>query len=184
MSNISSSNRYNNPVLIAPGYGSSGPGHWQTLWQQENPEFVRIEQNNWFEPNAAEWIESIESQVSKLGPNCVIVAHSLACVALSLWAQQTKLRIKGALLIAPADTESADFRLPASGFSNIPKTKLPFRSIVVASTNDPFCDAERARELASHWGSEFVNVGAKGHINAESNLGYWREGRSFLEAIA
>ena len=177
-------NRYSYPILIAPGYGSSGPSHWQTLWQQENPEFIRIEQKDWLKPVAEEWVESIERQVSQLGPDSIIVAHSLACVALVLWAQRTQLKIKGALLIAPADSESKEFGLSVEGFSNIPKEKLPIKSIVVSSTDDQFCSIERARELAKSWGSHFVNIGAKGHINAESNLGYWHEGRTFLEQIA
>lgn len=184
MNNNQLQNRYNTPVLIAPGYGSSGPNHWQTLWQKENPEFIRIEQKEWFEPVADEWIESIERQVSQFDSESIIVAHSLACVTLALWAQRTQLKIKGALLIAPADTESPEFRLSTLGFSHIPKEKLPFKTIVVSSTNDPFCHIDRARELAQYWGSQFVNIGAKGHINAESNLGYWREGRLFLEEIA
>ncbi len=184
MSTTSIHNRYNNPILIAPGYGSSGPNHWQTLWQQENPEFIRIEQKDWIKPVAEEWIDSIERQVSQLGPNSIIVAHSLACVALVLWARRTHLKIKGALLIAPADTESPEFKLTTLGFENIPKEQLPFKSIVVSSSDDQFCNIDRASELAERWGSQFVNIGAKGHINAESNLGHWREGRAFLEQIA
>jgi len=183
MNSIAAQNRYNNPVLIAPGFGSSGPNHWQTLWQKENPEFIRIEQKSWFAPNAEEWIESIDRQVSKLGPDSIIVAHSLACVALVLWANKTQLKIKGALLIAPADSESSEFRLNTTGFTSIPKTSLPFKSIVVSSTDDQFCKIDRACEFATNWGSQFVNIGAKGHINAESNLGAWLEGRIFLEQI-
>ncbi len=175
---------YANPVLIAPGYGSSGPNHWQTLWQKENPEFIRIEQKSWFEPVAEEWIESIERQVAQTNGNTIIVAHSLACIALTLWAQRTQLKIKGALLIAPADTESEDFRLTVRGFDHIPLKPLPFRSIVVSSSNDPFCQIERAEWLAARWGSRFINVGNKGHINADSDLGEWREGRIYLNEIA
>jgi predicted alpha/beta hydrolase family esterase len=173
----------NQRVLIAPGFGSSGPEHWQTLWQKENPEFIRIEQKNWNEPIAKDWIESIEKQVAEIGSECVIVAHSLACIALTLWSTQTKLKIKGALLIAPPDTESPDFRLNVKGFSSIPTHKLPFQSIVVSSTNDQYCSIERSENLAQNWGSQFVNIGAKGHINAESNIGYWHEGRHFLSKI-
>ncbi|MDD2799727.1 MAG: alpha/beta hydrolase [Bacteroidales bacterium] len=177
------SNTYNYPVLIAPGYGNSGKNHWQTLWQNENPEFIRIEQNNWLEPNADEWISSIEESVSAIGSGCVIVAHSLACVALIIWANKTKLKIKGALLIAPADSESSEFKLKADGFSQIPKKQLPFKSIVISSSNDQFCSAERAQFFASQWGSQFFNLGELGHINAESNIGAWNEGRQFLTII-
>jgi hypothetical protein len=37
---------------------------------------------------------------------------------------------------------------------------------------------------AGRWGSEFVNVGALGHINADSGLGDWRLGLSLLRRLA
>jgi len=170
-------------IFIAPGYGNSGPNHWQTLWQKENPEFIRIEQKDWFLPVAEEWIASIEKQVASFKENTIIVAHSLACIALALWSQQTKLSIKGALLIAPPDTESPEFPHEIKGFSQIPNNPLPFKSIVVSSTNDEYCHIHRAESFARNWGSKFINVGAKGHINANSDIYNWPEGRLYLNEI-
>jgi uncharacterized protein len=34
------------PVLILPGLDNSGPEHWQTHWQKQNPHFVRVEQRD------------------------------------------------------------------------------------------------------------------------------------------
>ncbi len=174
----------NTQILIAPGYGNSDNNHWQSLWQKENPEFIRIEQKDWFRPIAEEWIASIEKQVASFKENTIIVAHSLACIALALWAQQTKHSIRGALLIAPPDTESPEFPHEIKGFSNIPKSKLPFKSIVISSTNDEYCPIERAEVFARNWGSEFINIGAKGHINAKSDIYNWPEGRLYLNEIA
>ena len=58
-----------------------------------------------------------------------------------------------------------------------------FPSIVVASTNDVYASIEYAVHLAQSWGSEFVNVGAKGHINTQSALGFWDEGFALLEKL-
>src|SRR5665647_225113 len=70
-------------ILIAPGYGNSGEEHWQTYWQKENKDFVRIEQRDWFEPSADEWAETIEKYVREASGEVVVVAHSLACLALA-----------------------------------------------------------------------------------------------------
>ncbi|MBC9913130.1 RBBP9/YdeN family alpha/beta hydrolase [Chitinophaga varians] len=170
-------------VLTAPGLGSSGPLHWQTLWEQSIPGTRRIEQHSWDRPVCADWVATIEAAVAEAGPQVVVAAHSLACIALAHWAKQTRLHITGALLVAPADTERPGFPAEATGFTPIPLQELPFRSIVVASTNDEYCGITRASFLASHWGSRFVNAGPKGHINASSNLGEWLEGQRLLKEL-
>jgi predicted alpha/beta hydrolase family esterase len=50
----------------------------------------------------------------------------------------------------------------------------------VASTDDPFVTRERARIFADAWGSRFVEIGAAGHVNADSGYGDWAEGERLL----
>lgn len=170
-------------ILIAPGYGNSGEEHWQTYWQKENKDFVRIEQRDWFQPRADEWVETIEKYVREASGEVVVVAHSLACIALAHWAQKTNLILKGALLVAPPDANDEKLKNVVKGFSPVPLNKLPFKSIVLASTNDEYNSIEGAAAFAKNWGSEFVNVGQKGHINAQSNLKNWTEGREYLAKL-
>lgn len=167
-------------ILIAPGYGNSGEGHWQTHWQKEHADFIRVEQKNWFQPVADDWAETIEQYVRNATGEVVVVAHSLGCLALAHWAQKTKFSIKAALLVAPPDADDAKLRSVVRGFSPLPLAKLPFKSIVLASTNDEYNPIERAELFARSWGSDFVNVGEKGHINALSGLGDWPEGKHYL----
>ncbi|MBL7989809.1 MAG: alpha/beta hydrolase, partial [Candidatus Kapabacteria bacterium] len=69
------------------------------------------------------------------------------------------------------------------GFAPVPLVRLPFPSIVVASEDDEYIALEQARQYAEAWGSRFVNIGAKGHINSTSGLGEWREGLALLETL-
>jgi predicted alpha/beta hydrolase family esterase len=170
-------------VLTAPGLYGSGPSHWQSIWE-ETSGYQRIDQQNWDAPVMTEWVKKIEAAVAAAGPEVVIAAHSLGCIALAHWALQTKLSIKGALLVAPADTERPGFPEVAKGFAPIPMASLPFKSIVVSSTNDQYVSLERSKSFASAWGSRFVNAGEKGHINAESNLGEWPTGKMLVEVLA
>jgi len=85
--------------------------------------------------------------------------------------------------VAPADTERQAFPKEATGFAPIPMRTLPFRSIVVSSTNDEFASLQRALTFANAWGSRFVNAGEKGHINADSNLGEWTVGQSLVDEL-
>jgi predicted alpha/beta hydrolase family esterase len=60
---------------------------------------------------------------------------------------------------------------------------MNFKTIVVASTNDPWVSIERAAFFAEKWGSEFINIGDAGHINAMSGHYQWQEGMDLLKKI-
>lgn len=173
----------NAKVLVLPGIGNSGPEHWQSRWEALNPWFKRVVQRDWDKPVCAEWTASLEAAVAHAGPEAVLVAHSLACLLVAHWSAASSQRVRAALLVAPPDPEAASFPKNAIGFAPVPKRRLPFRSVVVASANDPYSRLEHARQCASVWGSGFVNIGAAGHINAASGLAEWREGFVLLEAL-
>ena len=173
----------NTTALILPGIGSSGPDHWQSLWEKTNPTFVRVQQRDWDNPVCVEWMAILEEYVAAAGANVVLVAHSLACVVVAHWAAKTTLKIKGALLVAPPDPVGSNFPKEAVGFSPMPVYPLAFPSIVVASTNDPYGSLDFASSCASAWGSRFVSIGAVGHINSNSGLGDWREGFVLLQQM-
>ena len=82
--------------LIIPGYGNSGPEHWQSLWQQQDARFRRVEQRDWWSPQCSEWVATLERAVAASGPDTVLVAHSLGCGLVAHWAAQTRQRIRAA----------------------------------------------------------------------------------------
>ncbi len=171
--------------LIIPGLGNSSPEHWQSLWEKEFPEkFRRIEQAEWETPICDDWIETIEKEVQRESPeNVVLIAHSLGCTAVVHWAKKFGTKIKGAFLVAPSDCEAETYNFDTKGFAPIPLEKLPFKSLVAASENDEYVSLERAEQFADAWGSLFINVGAKGHINANSGFGEWNEGLELLKNL-
>lgn len=173
----------NSTVLILPGIGNSGPGHWQSLWEKDNPSFVRVQQNDWDRPVCDEWLVVLENYVTRAGTHVVLVAHSLACILVAHWASRSNQNIKGGLLVAPPNPDGPDFPNEAVGFSPVPLRQFRFPSIVVASTNDPYGSPAFAKSTAAAWGSRFVNIGAAGHINSHSGLGAWNEGFSLLQQL-
>ncbi len=104
----------------------------------------------------------------------------MGCSTIAHWSKKYHRQIKGALLVAPSDLEAPQYTFPAVGFTPIPLTKLNFKSIVVASTNDPWVSLERAKLFAESWGSEFINIGEAGHINVASGHTNWDEGMRIL----
>jgi predicted alpha/beta hydrolase family esterase len=172
-------------LLIVPGLGGSGPEHWQTRWEALDLRCTRLEQRDWDEPRCGEWVDALERAVLASRSRVTLIAHSLGCVTVAHWAQRGSFdRVRAALLVAPADVEEGiAVALIPRCFTPIPRTRLPFRSLVVASTNDPFASIERARTLAAAWGAEFEDIGTQGHINADSHLGDWEQGRALLQRL-
>ncbi|HZX16977.1 MAG TPA: alpha/beta fold hydrolase [Pseudomonas sp.] len=170
-------------VLILPGIGNSGPEHWQSHWEQANSRYTRVHQADWDNPICADWVAALEDSVKHSGADTILVAHSLACLLVAHWAAQTKLPIKAALLVAVPNPKGPTFPAQAIGFDPVPMQPLPFKSTVIASTNDPYGGVAYAEECAAIWGSDLVNIGEAGHINSSSGLGAWPEGHRLLQQL-
>jgi uncharacterized protein len=170
-------------IFLLPGLYNSGPQHWQTHWENEY-DFIRIEQKDWETPVCEDWINTIDAAITKQNiGNVILIGHSLACCTIVHWANKFNRKIKGALLVAPSDVDAPSYPPGTTGFMPMPLYKLPFPSIVVASSNDEYVSIERAKYFANCWGSDFNNIGDHGHINPASNLGAWPEGYELLKKI-
>ena len=171
------------PVLIVPGYGDSGPEHWQSLWEAAHPDFRRVAQRDWLYPVRAEWVATLEGAIRAAGVPVMLVAHSLGCLAVAHCARARDLPVHAALLVAPPDVERPDFPPVTEGFAPIPRALLPFPSILVASRNDSFTDFARSAELAKAWGSRLVDAGDGGHLNGDSGFGPFPLGEALLAEL-
>ena len=167
-----------NNVLILPGWQNSGPDHWQSRWERAHG-YSRVEQHDWLRPLRGDWIARLEDLLLSLdlerdGP-AVLVAHSLGCLHVAAWAAHSRNthRVKAALLVAPPDVERNDLRQMLPGWAPVPLNRLPFKSVLFSSNDDPSCAQQRARFFAGSWGAESIDAGPRGHLNAESGLGDW-----------
>jgi uncharacterized protein len=174
---------FKSTVLILPGLGNSGEGHWQTLWEREY-NFIRVKQRDWETPVQREWIETLDRKVSEFNTTEVLlVGHSLACCTVAFWAARFNRKIKGALLVAPSDTDADTYPPGTTGFTPMPLNKLPFPSIAVASTDDYYVTLDRAKHFAKAWGSELVSIGPAGHINVAAGFGNFHQGIELLKRL-
>ena len=169
-----------------PGLHNSGEDHWQTHFENENPsKFIRIEQENWDEPECRTWIDKLEDDLRHLDySKLILIGHSIGCMTIVKWFEKYGHIIKGALLVAPTDAEQPNFPSYISGFTPIPMKKLCFNSIVVASTNDHVTSLHRAEQFATAWGSELIVIKDAGHIEPKSGFGKWDEGFELLDKFA
>jgi uncharacterized protein len=196
-------------ILILPGWQNSGPAHWQSLWEAELGA-ERVVQHDWMHPLRGDWITRLEDHVLSIhehsaqqiqGPNAknalkmrsptgsadiLLVAHSLGCHLVAAWAGLSKNthRIRGALLVAPPDGVRAQFPPELKSWRPPVLARLPFPSICVVSSNDPFCDLEPGIAMAAAWGSRCEQIGERGHINADSGLNDWPQGKAWLAELA
>jgi predicted alpha/beta hydrolase family esterase len=171
-------------VLTLPGLWNSGPQHWQTQWEARHPGWRRLAHRDWNSPVCTEWVAELDGAIAAANGPPVLVAHSLSCALVGHWAASgSVLAVAGAFLVAPSDVEAPGYPADPVGFGPMPMARLPFPSIVVASSNDPYVSIERARRFADAWGSTLVDIGDAGHINGDAGFGPWPEGEAMLAAF-
>ena len=168
-------------VLILSGLWDSGPQHWQSHLEARHPEWRRVAHRDFNNPERGEWVAELDAAVAACAGAPVLVAHSLGCILAAHWAASgSPLRAAGAFLVAPSDVEAPSYPIGSNGFAPMPLQRLPFPSLVLASTDDPFVSRERAQAFAQAWGSRYVEIGAAGHVNADAGYGDWPEGERLL----
>jgi uncharacterized protein len=168
-------------VLLLPGWQDSGPQHWQSHWERLHG-YIRVEQDDWTWPRRGDWMARLDEVVQQQTQPVVLVAHSLGCQLVAAWAahSQHTARVVAAWLVAPPDTERDDTPPNLFNWRPMVRSKLPFASRVVASSDDPYCALDRAEGLARDWGSDVLQLGPLGHINGESGLKDWGDGHEAL----
>ncbi|KQY85626.1 MULTISPECIES: alpha/beta hydrolase [Roseateles] len=168
-------------VLLLPGWQNSGPGHWQSRWESLYGD-QRVTQHDWDWPRRGDWMARLDEVLLEIEMPALLAAHSLGCQLVAAWAEHSRhtARVAGALLVAPPDTERADMPPQLHGWRPIRRSRLPFPSIAVISSDDPYATPERSAQMAADWGASVVMAGPRGHLNADSGLGDWPEGRELL----
>ncbi|CAB1370910.1 RBBP9/YdeN family alpha/beta hydrolase [Denitratisoma oestradiolicum] len=164
-------------TLIVPGLHGSGPDHWQTWWQRQDPTASRVEQGDWETPDLHQWASKVGQAIDQSRAPVWIVAHSFGCLAARVATEARPERVAGLLLVAPADPDRF-------GISDlVPRNRLSCPSILVASSNDPWMRLMRAAYWAKRWNSRLVSAGNAGHINAESGFGPWPQGQDLFRQL-
>ncbi len=167
-------------TLLVPGINGSPEPHWQHWWAATDPTALTIEQREWADPAPEAWEAEIAGAILT-HPDSILVAHSIGAVAaarvLSRWPQ---LRVRAALLVAPAEPRLSE-RLKR--FAPLPDRPLGLPVIVAASRNDPWMSYTRSAALARAWGADLVDLGFAGHVNPASGFGPWPQGRELRDRL-
>jgi uncharacterized protein len=177
-------------TLFVPGLRDRVAGHWQTHMAAAIPGSITVEPLTENRLSRAARVAALDAALNEIEGDVLIVAHSAGVLTTAFWDLAATRKIRGALLVTPADVErplpegypKLD-ELIAGGWSPMPRSQLRFPSIVVASRNDPLADFDRTAALASRWGAELHDAGEVGHLNPAAGFGPWPEGFELLERL-
>lgn len=175
-------------ILLLPGLDGSPPRHWQSHWEQLS-HCRRVALGDWSQPRLHDWVPALDRAVRESARPVVLAAHSLGCLAAAWWASLCWVdafrdKVRGALLVAPPDVDALTAEPRIRDFRPLPRLRLPFRSVLVASRDDPYASYERSAQMAASWGSELVDAGEAGHLNAESGLYEWTQGLRLVARLS
>ena len=100
-------------TFILPGLGNSGPEHWQSYWEREDPSCRRVVQADWDTPHIADWVRTLSGAIADRKAPVALVAHSSSCALVAHWARaatpEALARVRGALLVAPSDPDGPNY---------------------------------------------------------------------------
>ena len=175
-------------ILIVPGFGDSGAGHWQTRWQSRLSTARRMHHPDWESLDPQVWTDALAASVNISDRPVVLVGHALGVTSIIAARERFTSPVAGAFLVAPPDIAGSPAMPPElRGFGAYDREPLPFPSILIASRNDLYCSIDTAEDLGGAWGSLFIDAGEAGHIDAEAGYGPWPEGSmtfaSFLSRL-
>lgn len=184
-------NNFESPtVVIVPGLRDHVAEHWQTLLADKLDKVRTVPPLEHDKLSLAARVAALDAVLSDVSGPVVLVAHSAGVMITVHWAQRPTRPIEGALLATPADLEQplpegypTTEDLDGNGWSPIPRRRLPFPSIVAASTNDPLASHRRVAGMAEMWGSRLVDLGEVGHLNPASGYGYWPQAEELLQDL-
>lgn len=177
-------------VLLVPGLRDHVAEHWQTRLERKIPRARSVPPLERDKLSCAARVAALDAALAQIDGPVLLVAHSAGVMITVHWAQRHQRFIQGALLATPADLEMpmpAPYptrdTLEQHGWLPIPRTRLPFPSIVAGSINDPLGRPDRIESMAQAWGSRFVNIGAVGHLNPAAGYGEWPQAEALIAEL-
>ncbi|WP_266183608.1 RBBP9/YdeN family alpha/beta hydrolase [Dyella humicola] len=183
-------NLSNPTILCVPGLRDHVAEHWQTLLEAKLPGTRSVPPLQHDKLSLAARVAALDETLADIDGPVILVAHSAGVLITVHWAQRHHRPIHGAVLATPADLESP---MPAgypnmdalsdNGWLPVPRRRLPFPSVLAASSTDPLCSARCAAGLADAWGSRLVELGDVGHLNPAAGYGPWPLAETLIDSL-
>ncbi len=162
-------------ILFVPGPGPLTDDHWLKRWESRLSTAQLLGGRD--HANRERWADGIRTAVAQAQRPVVLVAHSLGVLASAHAMAGAELGLVRGGFFVSAPSERGVRALPGVDPALAPPLgPLPFPSLLVASRDDPHASYEEMEAMALDWGSQIIDAGAAGHIDAASGHGPWPEG--------
>lgn len=174
MTNYLATPRHSGRVVVLHGYGASPSDHWFPWLTLElaadDIDVVVPRLPDSQSPKAGRWIEAARAAMQPLGPDTVVVGHSLGTITAlkALEGQSGPWRLAGLILVAGFDRalpdlpELRDFTATSMDYMPL-ASRIPSRHVLV-STTDTTVPPDYSRDLARRLGAQAHVVPGAGHF--------------------
>jgi predicted alpha/beta hydrolase family esterase len=173
--------------LLVPGRGIPKPEHWLRRWADAHPEYRWAPYPPGPPFTLEERVAALHEAVMADDEPAVLIAHSAGCITTVVWAARHAGPVRAALLVTPPylDPERVPGADDTADFVSVvvPRERLPFRTVLVASRTDPYTTFPQFEQYAADWGAELYDAGEVGHIETASGHGPWPDGERLVAAL-
>lgn len=164
-----------------PGRGIPRPEHWLRQWADTHPEYRWAPEPPGPPLILNDRVAALHAAVSESEESAIIIAHSAGCITTAVWAAANHAGpVRAALLVTPPCVRSFEPDDPSDIPWPVIRRTLPFRSVLVASRNDPYTTFAQFEQLAEDWGADLVDAGAVGHLDSATGFGPWPDGERLV----
>lgn len=114
----------------------------------------------------------------------MLIAHSAGCITTVVWAANHHGPVQAALLVTPPCVDGFMPDDPSDISWELPRGRLPFHAVLVASRTDPYTTFDQFEQFAEDWGAELVDAGDVGHLDTANGFGPWPQGERLLAELS
>ncbi|MFB6392987.1 RBBP9/YdeN family alpha/beta hydrolase [Polymorphospora lycopeni] len=168
--------------LLVPGRGRPRPEHWLRRWADTHPEARWAPRPPGPPYVVDERMAALHAAISADDEPAVLIAHSAGCISVAVWAARHTGPVRAALMVTPPYLGPETPRSDEFAY-DMPRDRLPFRTIVVASRTDPYTTYPQFEQYAEDWGAELFDAGDVGHLDTSSGYGPWPDGERLVETL-
>jgi predicted alpha/beta hydrolase family esterase len=173
--------------LLVPGRGIPRPEHWLQRWARAHPEYRWAPRPPGPPFDVRARVRDLHEAISAAAEPAVLIAHSAGCITVAEWARRHEGPVRAALMVTPPyiDPEWTPGPDDPPDLADwvMPRDRLPFRTILVASRTDPYTTFEQFEQYAREWGAELFDAGDAGHIETASGYGPWPDGERLVATL-
>ena len=148
----------NDPVSARAGTRYSRPEHWLRRWADAHPEYRWAPEPPGPPLVLRDRVAALEAEISRSNEPAILIAHSAGCITAVVWAARHTGPVRAALLVTPPCIDGFEPDVAGDLAWAVPRSRLPFHAVVVASHTDPYTTFAQFGQYAEDWGADLFDA--------------------------